>query len=236
MEAELAKKMERTRIRTAPSQELIIKALAEDYPSKLHDRESFLKSDSLKRALESASVDGGAAPHAVKKSLLRAKSGALRQVLVPYQLHPRVMLPEMGMVAISVSIASLNQEREIWLKTGGQEWIASRTRWARSKVGQEPKLANAEPSQELVLQRIILSAKHWLAQESRADASSRLQLLVLDASIVHGSGSFDMLLTILYRELAHFTRFVREVVQRTQHVNSTQTLQVPYRIGFPVLP
>jgi hypothetical protein len=215
-------------------QELIIRALAEDYPTRLHDRESLLKSDSLKVALESANGNGDAGGDAVKKSLLRAKSDAVREVLVPYQLHPRVLLPEMGMIAISVSIASLNQEHETWLKLQGDEWVAAHARWARTRSGREPKPKSPEPTQELVLQRIIALAKRWIVQETRHGEAVGLQLLVLDASIVHGSGSFDMLLTILYRELAQFTRFVREVVQRTQHVNSTQTLQVPYRIGFPI--
>jgi hypothetical protein len=226
MPAKPKKSHAKARIRTAPVQDLIIKAIADDYPTVLHDRDSFLRSRALKKAVR------GTPDAAVKKSLSRAKHGAIPEILVLGRNHERVMLPEIGMVAISVSISSLNAEREDWKDGAGKAWWA----WKKSRSGPEPHPSEPEPTQEVILRRIINSAREWIDEELLPNKSSPgLQLLILDASIVHGSSSFDMLLTVLYHELAHFTRFVREVVQRAKHVNSSQTLQIPFRIGFPKL-
>jgi hypothetical protein len=206
-------KSKKSHLKSARIQDKIIKAIASDHPLKFHDRDSLLRSDTLKLALEADQKNKTAGPKSVRKGLFRVKSEAVREVLVLEQDHPRVNLPEMGMVAISVSIASLNNEHKKWLKSKRQ----------------------TEPTQELILHRIITSAKKWIDEELPQGKSAGLPLLILDASIIHGSSSFDMLITVLYRELVHFTRFVREVVQRTDHVNSSQTLQIPFRIGFPKL-
>jgi hypothetical protein len=207
------RKMKKPRLKFARVQDRIIKAIAVDYPLKLHDRDSLLSSNTLKLALKADQKNKNSGPKSIKKGLFRVKSEAVREVLVLEQDHPRVRLPEMGMVAISVSIASLNGEHKKWLKNN----------------------RGPEPTQEVILRRIITSARRWIDEELRLSNSAGLPLLILDASIIHGSSSFDMLITVLYRELAHFTRFVREVVQRTDHVNSSQTLQIPFRIGFPKL-
>jgi hypothetical protein len=191
----------------------------------LHDRKSLLAEANIKHGRAGARSTKIVAETAINKSLARAKSGAVREVLLLDRRHDRVNLPEIGMVAISVSIVSLNQEHE--------QWSAERTE-RREATHPPAQNDNKEPTQELILERIIARAHEWLDQETRLRPPDEgLQLLVLDASIVHGSSSFDMLLTILYREVSMFTRFVREVVQRTRHVNSSQTLQIPYRIGFP---
>jgi len=230
-------KTTKSRIRPAPAQEIIIDAIADDFPHRLHDRDSLLRSPALDREIKSRGPAGKTRQEAVKRSLGRVRHGPVREVLLLDRNHPRIRLPEIGIVAVSISIVSLNAEHEAWLKSNGSDWKVAHQAWRRDMKAREPVPPSPEPTQELILRRIIEGSKNWIREElPRRSDGEGLRLLILDASIVHGSGSFDILLTVLYRQLDHFTRFIREVVQRTQHVNSTQTLQVPYRIGLPNTP
>jgi hypothetical protein len=216
-------KIRTPRVRRAPTQQKIIAALARDYPMRLHNKNTVLQT----KILEGENQDS------VRKSL-GGRAGPVREVLLLRRTHERVMLPEMGIVAVSVSIVSLNAAHEQWKVAGGAAWRKKYRAWKRLERGEEPRPATPEPSQERILDAIVSAAHAWIDEElAPSNDSEGVQLMVLDGSIVHGSGSFDLMITVLYRRSEHFTRFIREVVQRIPHVSATQTLQVPYRVGFP---
>jgi hypothetical protein len=224
------------RNRVAPAQDLIIQTIAHELPTRLHDRDSLLQSQALDGALKDKGGSAGPLQGAVKRSLARVRHGPVREVLLLDQHHPRVMLPEIGLIAVSVSLTSLNIEHGEWLAAGGEAFKTAEREWRLKdkRRGKPPIPPSPEPTQELILDRIILNASAWIQEELKdRTANNGLHIVILDASIVHGSGNFDILMTVLYRQSFYFTRFIREVIQRTRHVDATQTLQVPYRVGFP---
>ena len=129
-------------------------------------------------------------------------AGAFREVIVPNGKHPKVNLPESGMIAVSVSLSELNALHSRWVEGG--------------KIG--PK-----PSQELIAENIRTQSLLWALDNS---GTNGLPVLLKDIWIVHGSGSFDMLVMVMYRQSDDFMTYIREVIQRTEGVHNTHTMQI----------
>jgi len=58
-------------------------------------------------------------------------------------------------------------------------------------------------------------------------------LLLTNASIIHGSNAFDILISASYRNPYNLLRYTREVVQVINHVAGTHTMLVAQNYGFP---
>ena len=129
-------------------------------------------------------------------------AGAFKEVIVPNGDHKNINLPESGMIAVSISLAELNVQYNRWVEGG--------------KVG--PK-----PSQEVIADNIRKQSLLWSLERSE---TQDLPILLRDIWIVHGSGSFDMLVLVMYRKSDDFMTYVRDVVQRTEGVLNTHTMQI----------
>ena len=60
-----------------------------------------------------------------------------------------------------------------------------------------------------------------------------MPLLLTNASIIHGSNAFDILISASYRNPYNLLRYTREVVQVVNHVAGTHTMLVAQNYGFP---
>jgi len=194
--------------RRAGASERILRALAAEFP-RLHDRQSFLDSPSLH-----AWYDGeeGLADHerqAVARALTRSISdGTISEVLWPRGHAEKIQLPEQGMIAVSVDLGSMREERLAW----------------------EAHREGPEPSQERIVAEIISRSRNWI--EENLDGG-KLALLLTNASIIHGSNAFDILISASYRNPYNLLRYTREVVQVVNHVAGTHTMLVAQNYGFP---
>lgn len=190
--------------------ERIFRALASEFP-RLHDRQSFLESKSLKSWHEK---DGGGAlsdneRQAATRALTRLISdGTISEILWPHGDAEKIQLPEQGMIAVSVDLGSLREER---------------LTWENGRVG-------PEPSQERIVTEIIARSRGWI--EENLDGG-KLPLLLTNASIIHGSNAFDILISAQYRNPYNLLRYTREVVQVVAHVAGTHTMLVAQSYGFP---
>lgn len=129
-------------------------------------------------------------------------AGAFREVIVPNGKHKKINLPESGMIAVSVSLAELNNQYNRWVE-GGR--------------------AGPKPSQEVIADNIRKQSLVWALENSERGG---LPVLLKDIWIVHGSGSFDMLVMVMYRQSDDFMTYVRDVIQRTEGVHNTHTMQI----------
>ena len=192
----------------AGASERILRALAAEFP-RLHDRQSFLDSPSLQ-----AWYDGGEGlseheRQAVARALTRLISdGTISEVLWPRGHAEKIQLPEQGMIAVSVDLGSMREER---------------IRWEGTREG-------PEPSQERIVTEIIARSRGWI--EENLD-NGKLPLLLTNASIIHGSNAFDILISASYRNPYNLLRYTREVVQVVNHVAGTHTMLVAQNYGFP---
>jgi len=196
--------------RRASASERILRALATEFPH-LHDRQSFLDSPSLLQWFEKEGEPGLSdnERHAVARALSRLiNDGTLGEVLWPRGHAEKILLPEQGMIAVSVDLGSLREERLTW------------------EDGHE----GAEPSQERIVTEIIARSRVWI--EENLDGG-KLPLLLTNASIIHGSNAFDILISASYRNPYNLLRYTREVVQVVNHVAGTHTMLVAQNYGFP---
>ena len=196
--------------RRASASERILRALATEFPH-LHDRQSFLDSPSLLQWFEKEGEPGLSdnERHAVARALSRLiNDGTLGEVLWPRGHAEKILLPEQGMIAVSVDLGSLREERLTW------------------EDGHE----GAEPSQERIVTEIIARSRIWI--EENLDGG-KLPLLLTNASIIHGSNAFDILISASYRNPYNLLRYTREVVQVVNHVAGTHTMLVAQNYGFP---
>jgi DNA-binding Lrp family transcriptional regulator len=136
-----------------------------------------------------------------------------------------------GLVAVSIDLVRLTYEWSRWdRRTKKYEaWVI------QGKKANEPTKPETEPNQESIVEEIIQRTKAWLIENDELDENSdrlRLPLLLQDVSIVHGSSTFDILMTVRYRSSDKFMKYIREVVQRVGCVRSTHTMQVGLRRGF----
>lgn len=188
----------------------IIRALAAEFP-RLHDRQSFLESPSLLQWFECEDAEGLSDKdrQAVAKALARLISDdSISEILWPRSQAEKVDLPEQGMIAVSVDLGSLREER---------------LRWEDDREG-------AEPTQERIVKEIIERSRKWV-DENLDDGA--LPLLLTKASIIHGSNAFDILISASYRSPYNLLRYTREVVQVVSHVAGTHTMLVAQSYGFP---
>ena len=134
--------------------------------------------------------------------------GSITEVLWPSGRSDKVQLPEQGMIAVSVNLGSLREERLTW----------------------ESSRQGPEPSQERIVTEIIARTQPWI--EDNLDGG-KLPLLLVNASIIHGSNAFDILISAQYRNPYNLLRYTREVVQVAPHVAGTHTMLVAQNYGFP---
>lgn len=189
--------------------ERILCSLAAEFP-RLHDRQSFLDSPAL-----AAWFDAGPKGlsdnerQSVGKALGRLiGDGTIGEVLWPRGHAAKVELPEQGMIAVSVDLGSMREERILW------------------EVNRE----GAEPSQERIVAEIVDRSRKWIAENMDG---GKLPLLLSNASIIHGSNAFDILISASYRNPYNLLRYTREVVQVVNHVAGTHTMLVAQSYGFP---
>jgi len=206
----MASKDESRSTSRAGASERIFRALAAEFP-RLHDRQSFLDSASL-RAWFDKDGEPGLSDHerqAVARALTRLVSdGTISEVLWPRGHADKIQLPEQGMIAVSVNLGSMREERLAW----------------------ESQRDGAEPSQERIVTEIISRSRKWI--EDNLD-DGKLPLLLTNASIIHGSNAFDILISASYRNPYNLLRYTREVVQVVNHVAGTHTMLVAQNYGFP---
>lgn len=193
--------------RRAGASERITRALAAEFP-RLHDRQSFLESKSL---LDWYGEEGLSEldRQAVSRALARMISDdTVSEILWPRGHSEKIQMPEQGMIAVSVDLGSLREERLAW----------------------ESNRAGAEPSQERIVTEIISRTRPWIEQNLDG---GKLPLLLTNASIIHGSNAFDILISASYRNPYNLLRYTREVVQVVNHVAGTHTMLVAQNYGFP---
>lgn len=178
--------------------ERIFRALAAEFP-RLHDRQSFLDSQGLQENERQA----------VAKALTRLiGDGSIGEVLWPRGHADKVQLPEQGMIAVSVDLGSIREERLAW----------------------ETTREGPEPSQERIVTEIVDRSRAWIAANLEGGKPA---LLLTNASIIHGSNAFDILISASYRAPYSLLRYTREVVQVVDHVAGTHTMLVAQSYGFP---
>jgi hypothetical protein len=195
-------------VKGAGASERILRALAAEFP-RLHDRQSFLESPSLGQWYEGEEGLTEQERQAVARALTRLISdGTISEVLWPRGHADKIQLPEEGMIAVSVDLGSLREERLAW----------------------EGRREGPEPSQERIVTEIIGRSRGWI--EENLD-NGKLPLLLTNASIIHGSNAFDILITASYRNPYNLLRYTREVVQVVSHVAGTHTMLVAQNYGFP---
>jgi len=190
--------------------ERILRSLASEFP-RLHDRQSFLDSPALAAWFEREGTKGlnDNDRQAVSKALSRLiGDGTIGEVLWPRGHADKVQLPEQGMIAVSVDLGSMREER--------LAWEATRT--------------GAEPSQDRIVVEIVDRSRAWIAANMDG---GKLPLLLSNASIIHGSNAFDILISASYRNPYNLLRYTREVVQVVNHVAGTHTMLVAQSYGFP---
>ena len=188
----------------------MLHALAAEFPT-LHDRESLLASPEFLARFGKG--DGTPLDDAEQRSAAKAISrliadGGVAEVLWPRGHSPKVQLPEQGLIAVSVNLGTLREERLAW------------------EVSRE----GPEPSQERIVQEVIARSRTWIADNLE---NGQLPILLTNASIIHGSNAFDILITASYRNPYSLLRYTREVVQIINHVAGTHTMLVAQSYGFP---
>ena len=77
---------------------------------------------------------------------------------------------------------------------------------------------------------IVSRSRKWI--DENLDMG-KLPLLLTNASIIHGSNAFDILISASYRNPYNLLRYTREVVQVINHVAGTHTMLVAQSYGFP---
>lgn len=200
------------RERPAAASERILRAIAAEFP-RLHDRQGLLDSAALAAAHGHAG-DETLSDHerqAAARTLTRMVSdGTVGELLWPRGHADKVQLPEQGMIAVSVDLGSLREERLAW----------------------EARREGEEPSQEAIVREIVRRSRGWISDNLD---DGKLPLLLVNASIIHGSNAFDILISAQYRNPYNLLRYTREVVQVAPHVAGTHTMLVAQSYGFPDL-
>ena len=218
--------------RRGEASERILHALAAEFPT-MHNRQSFLRSPSLLDRFNKGPDEklSDKEIRAVSKTLGRLigdkgdqATRAISEILWLRGRDDRVGLPESGLVAVSVDIASLREEE-----------------WLRSKLSEEtlqdppvsvrgPLLpAQRAPTQEGLVEEIIARSRSW-SRDNTSDG--QLPILLTNVSIIHGSNAFDILINVSMKDGDSLLRYAREVVQRIPHVNGTQTMLISEGYGF----
>ncbi|MGC6330477.1 hypothetical protein [Rhizorhabdus sp. FW153] len=198
--------------RPAAASERILRAIAAEFP-RLHDRQGLLDSAAL-AAVHGRSEGEALSDHerqAAARTLTRMVSdGTVGELLWPRGHADKVQLPEQGMIAVSVDLGSLREERLAW----------------------EARREGEEPSQEAIVREIVRRSRGWISDNLD---DGKLPLLLVNASIIHGSNAFDILISAQYRNPYNLLRYTREVVQVAPHVAGTHTMLVAQSYGFPDL-
>jgi hypothetical protein len=217
--------------RRGEASERILHALASEFP-KMHNRESFLSSPSL---LERFNKKPGEKltdheARAVAKTLGRLigdkgdpNSRAVSEILWLRGKDDRVGLPESGLVAVSVDIASLREEE--WLRLN----IPEDELESLAKLRGPLLPPERSPTQEGLVEEILAKSRDWARQNT---SHGHMPILLTNVSIVHGSNAFDMLINISMKTEEILLRYTREVVQRIPHVRGTQTMLIAEGYGF----
>jgi len=190
--------------------ERILRALAAEFP-RLHDRQSFLDSEALRAGYEKAADTplSDNERQAAGRALTRMVSdGSVSELLWPAGHSDKVQLPEQGMIAVSVNLGTLREERLAW----------------------EAHRQGPEPSQERIISEIVDRSRGWIEQNMDG---GKLPILLVNASIIHGSNAFDILISAQYRNPYNLLRYTREVVQVVAHIAGTHTMLVAQSYGFP---
>lgn len=208
----------------------IVAALANESP-RVHGRQSFLNSESLARQFGKAALSE-AEKNSVSKTLGRLiANNTVGEILY---LRQTTGFAGEGLVGVSVSLTSLHDRHEKWRKDCDKK--------------NEDRQIREEPTQEWIAREILRGSKAWVDKKRREqenqqslksgdeasvmDPYAAIPLIVRDINIVHGSGSFDLLVSVRYRHPDIFLEYVRKVVQKVPCVESTQTMQIASSEGL----
>ncbi len=208
--------------------ERLIHALAAEFPS-IHSRQTLVESDSLRRRFGKGPNEplSDKEQRAVSKTLGRLIGDAtISESLWLHGNDDKVALRAVGLIAVSVDIASLRQAWIVWQKAHRTEEASGEGR-SSDELGRDP-----EPTQELIVSEIILKSREWIGDNT---VNGKLPLALTNISIIHGSDAFDILITAISADVQHFLQYTREVVQRADHVAGTHTMQIAQSYGFPKL-
>ena len=164
-------------------------------------RHAFLNSAELANAHQKDTLSEAEKTNANKTIARLIRTGALTETLRLNGSSPTVNLPEEGIVAITVDIQGLNQNRR--LKASGSK-------------------DSLLTSQEDIVKELIARA----AQPASGEGQGRPAYLLRDIWVLHGSNLIDIMMIVSYRSTTEFLSFVRDVVQRVDCVRGTQTMQV----------
>lgn len=195
----------------------ILSSLAQEFPYR-HSREDFLAKLYPSRLKGAARTLGALMAQ-------RSRKGSKKKQQVGESLHlvngPAVGLDFAGLVSATVNLVELTNDWRLW-------------REQKDAQGE----SRPEPNQELIVLKIIEETGRWIETEIKNNPqntklNNRCPIVLLDVSIIHGSSEIDLLLTILYRSNEDFMRYVREVIQRANHIQGTHTMQIGMRIGYP---
>jgi DNA-binding Lrp family transcriptional regulator len=201
-----------TRAERGAATERILDALAEEYPN-VHNRDSFINSTALARKFKKTGELSEPEKTSASRTLGRLISeGIVRETLFLQGSKPKVDLKGAGLVSVSINLDRLSQEHKRW-KGDLSKGISS---------------AKPEPTQEVIVEDIIENTRAW-----NSNSDDKHRLLLINISIVHGSGDFDLLILVLYRNYDEYMRYVRDVIQRVEFVQKTHTMQIGGWEGFP---
>jgi hypothetical protein len=206
----MAGKKGATTPRTIDASDRLLHVIAAEFP-RLHDRQSLLESPALIERFGEGDTLNDSEQRAVTKAIARSISdGSVSELLWPRGDAAKVLLPEEGMIAVSVNLGTMREERQTW----------------------ELTREGPEPTQERIVTEIVSRSREWVAENLD---DGRLPLLLTKVSIIHGSNAFDILVSASYRNPYNLLRYTREVVQVISHVAGTHTMLVAQSYGFPNL-
>lgn len=213
-----------TRLRGGDATDRVVRALALESP-KLHDRDSFLKCDSIR---EEFGDQLSARIPSIKKAISRLTYGprkGVKEVLWLSGNDPRVGLPAAGLIAVSVDIGSLRQEA--WLREERARAVAE-GRTPPPALGDELP-PHREPTQEALMDEIVARSHEWIRDHIQRGS---LPIAITNINIVHGSDVFDIVVNVLLAAPDDLLRYTRDVIQRIPHVRGTHSMQLSSGYGF----
>jgi hypothetical protein len=222
-------RIKRQRIARGLATERILAALADEFP-RVHDRDSLVNSTAMAHRFNKESGEELSAreKHIIRRTLGRLISKELvGEALFPKGGGDKTNLRNAGLVSVAINLDRLSQARKEWSRKH-DAWQKDHENWLKEKIGPEP-IEPLEPNQEGIVGELIDATHLWCLKQN----STSPPLIILGIYIVHGSSDFDLLMSILYRDHEEFLQYIRDIIQRTDYVQKTHTMQIGGWEGFP---